>query len=214
MPAPERSVEIHRRADFPHLINARLVATSVEVGTDRGVFASQLISQLNGDLVCVDPYEPYGEIPGTRQADLLQAVLAVQPWHGRVRFVMGKSPGVAKNLSSLPPWMRNHVGFVYIDASHEYEDVLADLLAWWFFLDTAQHAPCRILAGHDYDPSHPGVVRAVNEFSDTLGKHVHLVADDTEPSWYIYKDEPEFLFKFDPVANWVYDRVPNPNYHR
>ncbi len=48
--------------------------------------------------------------------------------------------------------------FVFIDASHEYEHVRADLLAW-----KPKVKPGGILAGHDYGQDFPGVVRAVDE---------------------------------------------------
>ena len=47
---------------------------------------------------------------------------------------------------------------VYIDVSHDYESVKADILAWGPKL-----RPGGILSGHDYGPHAPGVVRAVNE---------------------------------------------------
>ena len=48
---------------------------------------------------------------------------------------------------------------VYIDASHEYEDVRADIAAWWPLVK-----PGGLLCGDDYDPvTDPGVVRAVDE---------------------------------------------------
>jgi hypothetical protein len=53
---------------------------------------------------------------------------------------------------------------VYIDGSHEYEDVYNDLVGFW---------PCvssgGALFGDDFTPRWPGVIRAVAEFSDKLG---------------------------------------------
>lgn len=48
--------------------------------------------------------------------------------------------------------------FVFIDASHEYAHVLLDIDAWLPKVKSGG-----ILAGHDYTPSWPGVVKAVNE---------------------------------------------------
>jgi hypothetical protein len=48
--------------------------------------------------------------------------------------------------------------FVYIDACHRYKKVKQDILAW---LPKVKNGG--VLAGHDYDPAHPGVVRAVEE---------------------------------------------------
>ena len=51
----------------------------------------------------------------------------------------------------------------FIDGSHEYEDVKADLIAW---LPKVKNGG--VLAGHDYDnPNHPGVRMAADE---VLGK--------------------------------------------
>jgi SAM-dependent methyltransferase len=49
---------------------------------------------------------------------------------------------------------------IYLDASHEYQDVVADLAAYWQVL-----RPGGVFIGDDYEPYWPGVVRAVNEFT-------------------------------------------------
>ncbi len=49
--------------------------------------------------------------------------------------------------------------FVFLDASHQYEQVLRDLALWYPKLK-----PGGVFAGHDYQPEWPGVFRAVNEF--------------------------------------------------
>jgi hypothetical protein len=47
---------------------------------------------------------------------------------------------------------------VYIDASHHYAEVMADIGAWRPLV-----RPGGIIAGHDYWPAHVGVMDAVNE---------------------------------------------------
>lgn len=47
---------------------------------------------------------------------------------------------------------------IFIDASHDYLNVCRDILAWKPLL-----SPSGILSGHDYRPSYPGVIQAVNE---------------------------------------------------
>ena len=54
------------------------------------------------------------------------------------------------------------IDFLFIDGSHEYEDVKEDLRLWLPKVKSGG-----TLAGHDYDPAWPGVQRAVNE---VLGK--------------------------------------------
>ena len=56
--------------------------------------------------------------------------------------------------------------FVFIDASHEYQDVLDDIRAWMPKIKSGG-----ILAGHDYP--HHGVRKAVNEVFDSVEKQEH-----------------------------------------
>ena len=58
----------------------------------------------------------------------------------------------AKELHDL----RFHL--IFLDANHEYESVRDDILAWRPLL-----AKGGILCGHDYGPSWPGVMKAVDE---------------------------------------------------
>jgi hypothetical protein len=58
----------------------------------------------------------------------------------------------------------NSVDFVFIDASHDYESVMADITAW---LPKVRRGG--VLAGHDYLlPNFPGVIRAVDEVLGTV----------------------------------------------
>lgn len=50
------------------------------------------------------------------------------------------------------------IDFVFIDASHEYEDVKTDIFAWYPKIRSGG-----IIAGHDYDDNWTGVKKAVNE---------------------------------------------------
>lgn len=182
----ENSTEISDRIDFNLLCNARGLKLAVEVGTDRGIFACQFMERWEGlDLWCVDSYEPYEEMKYDRSGDMVMAINSLQKWHGRVRFVRAKSPDCVRNL---PPWFKPQ--FVYIDASHLYGNVKADMEAWWSILPENG-----ILAGHDYSDNHPGVKQAVDEFVRRNNLIVRLTSELSNPdhSWYIYKKEPEYL---------------------
>jgi predicted O-methyltransferase YrrM len=65
--------------------------------------------------------------------------------------------------------------FLFIDGSHEYEDVKADLGFWYPKLKGGG-----IIAGDDYDPAHPGVIQAVDERFDAEAKKQW-------PVWYVRK---------------------------
>ncbi len=55
----------------------------------------------------------------------------------------------------------NSIDFVFLDAGHEYEDLIADMNAWYPKVKKGG-----VIAGHDYYPDQPtwgGVSRAVND---------------------------------------------------
>ena len=165
------------RDDFADMCNRLGIVQAVEIGTDTGVFAAQFLSKFNGHwLWCVDPYLPYEEMNYDRQGDLLMAVNALMPYNGRVKLIKTDSADAAKKLSS---WLWFKPGFIYIDGSHTYESVAADIETWWPLL-----LPGGIFGGHDYDKEHPGVVRAVNEFVSRHSLKM-LMTQDFPPSWYV-----------------------------
>lgn len=173
------SPNIKTRDELADLCDRLGIRVAAEVGTDLGVFACRFLDRWHGEmLLCVDAYEPYGEMPYDRSGDYLMAVNALMKYHGRVKIVREKTPDCALNRK-FPAWLK--VGFVYIDASHEYEAVKADLAAWWEVLE-----PGGIFAGHDYCQSHPGVVRAVTEFSELHGLEV-FTTRDSPASWFAAK---------------------------
>ena len=68
-----------------------------------------------------------------------------------VHFVIGDSVKVGK------AW-KKPIDMVYIDANHDYEPTRNDIQTW---LPHVREGG--IIAGHDYDPQFPGVIRAVTE---------------------------------------------------
>ncbi len=191
------SEEISHRVDFALLANARGYLDAVEVGVDTGIHARDFLARFNGNwLIGVDPYAPFAEFPYDRTGDLMSATLALMPFLGRFRIVRGRSPDCI-------PWVRSVVSpdFVYIDGSHEERDVFADLEGWWGAIP-----PHGMIAGHDYDGTHPGVCSAVDRFARDRGLVVRLTHEPVTPSWYMYKTEPETL----KINLFRHDELPNP----
>jgi len=195
--AIEPSDEISNRVDFAHLCNARGYKDAVEVGVDHGVFAREFLSRWNGHwLILLDPYRPYAEMPYDRMIDAFVAAQALAPFHGRFRFVRAASPMAI-------PWVQTFVApeFVYIDGSHVEAEAYADMVAWWEILPSGG-----MLAGHDYDPAHPGVMAAVERFARERQIVVRLTHEKVgPPSWYCYRGEPTTtvhkFFRDEEVAN-------------
>jgi predicted O-methyltransferase YrrM len=70
-------------------------------------------------------------------------------------FVM---PVASDSTEAASRFEDSSLDFVFIDACHTYEKVKMDIQAW-----LQKIKPGGILAGHDYNESHPGVRKAVNE---------------------------------------------------
>jgi hypothetical protein len=68
------------------------------------------------------------------------------------------TPKRMTSLEAAATYKDNSLSFVMLDASHEYEDVKADILAW---LPKVQSGG--ILSGDDYHHTWPGVMQAVQE---------------------------------------------------
>ena len=51
------------------------------------------------------------------------------------------------------------VDFVFIDANHHYDFVMRDIECWYPKVKSGG-----VIAGHDYDQNHNGVIKAVSEF--------------------------------------------------
>lgn len=182
--------EIERRQQFAVLLNARgLKGNAVEIGTDRGVFAKQFIHNWGGEnLICVDPW---GLIDfkdrwvwGNRTPDLLMAAALLAPYAARVSLRQSTSAEAAAHYDD------GLFDFVYIDADHSLESVAEDIGLWWPKLQ-----PAGILAGHDYDGRHPGVIQAVDEFAAAHTAEVWLTNEPDNQSWYIYKTKPARMFQ-------------------
>lgn len=184
----EPSVEIAYRHDFALLCNARGYVDAAEVGVDQGVFARAFLDRWEGSaMMLVDPYAPYSECPYDRTIDAMVAVQALAKHHGRFRFIREASPEAIQSVLHFiqPP------GFVYLDGSHDEADVTRDLKAWWGILP-----PDGMMAGHDFDAEHPGVMAAVESFARERELVVRLTHEKTSPpSWMIYRSEPATLFQ-------------------
>ena len=74
------------------------------------------------------------------------------------------------SLEAVKHFADESIDFIFIDASHEYADVVNDLNAWYPKLKKGG-----TLAGHDYYPTQPtwgGVYKAVNEVFPNSHTHI------------------------------------------
>ena len=155
-------------------------AIFVEVGSWKGRSAYYMASRIKQSgkrirFCCVDHWRGSPEhqqdpdvVAGTLYDTFLRNVADVRAYLEPMR------------LSSLDAAAQFAVGscaLVLIDASHEYEDVRADIAAWW-----PKVALGGTLAGDDYD--WPGVQRAVDE---AFGARVEKIGDIERRHWRVVK---------------------------
>ena len=97
---------------------------------------------------------------------------------GAINLIQANSPDVAANYADAS------LDFCFIDASHEYEDVKADIAAW-----LPKVKPGGILAGHDfYGVDHPGYGKGwVGVFQAVDEAFGHENVKNTKDSWVYYK---------------------------
>ncbi len=191
----ERSQEIDSRLEFPILMSwRRLYGHAIEVGVDRGTFSHHLLTCWPGaSFFGVDSYESDEEFPGSREADFLMATHRYEQFGSRARLLRMDSTDAAKQLGQIP--YIHEFDFIYIDAGHSLCAVASDLCTWWPLVSERG-----ILAGHDYDETHPGVIQAVDEFFAGEARTVYVTHEASCPSWYVYKSGM-------PVSDWR--RIPH-----
>jgi len=165
-----------------------------EVGVFTGHFSDQILREPRiKKLYSVDGWAITltGKI---NQRILVQAQQRLAKHGARSEIVVCPSPAAASRFAD------GSLGFVYIDADHDYEPVKADLKAWW---PKVRSGGC--LSGHDYrengcsrcgqmvDKSDKrgcgkcGVIPAVNEFVKEHGLELHIISEGADGSWWCLK---------------------------
>ena len=137
----------------------------VEVGSWKGKSSAYMaveIANSNKDIefYCVDTWQGSKEHLNIDLSDLYDTF--INNMKSLDKYYL---PLKLSSLEAAKKFKDNSLDFVFIDASHEYDDVKADILAWFPKVKDGG-----IIAGHDYYSGHdyfPGVKKAVKE---TLGK--------------------------------------------
>lgn len=144
----------------------------VEVGSWKGKSSAYMAVEIANsdkeiDFYCVDIWEGSIEQKGMEELHRLYDIFLSNMKPVESYY----TPLKMKSLDAVSIFGDHSLDFVFIDASHEYEDVKADIIAW-----LPKIKPGGILAGHDYYIGdfdyHPGVKKAVNEeFSEFEAKY-------------------------------------------
>jgi len=137
----------------------------LEIGSWCGRSTRALVDNTQGHVVAVDTWAASGD---EWQKEFWSASMILESdWQfkyftenmsdvqDKLEVYRGLSTHAAMNYAAL----QRQFDFIFIDASHDYKNVVLDINAWKPLV-----RPGGVLAGHDYDPKRwPDVVRAVNE---------------------------------------------------
>lgn len=150
-----------RRKEFIQMLAERGAVNGIEVGTDHGQYAKQLFEGIpNLKLSCVDSWSPYtegNEVHDQANVDQIyeEAKNRLAPYNCKIM-----------RMTSMEAvrWVPDEsLDFVFLDANHEYEYVLEDIIEW-----TKKVKVGGIVAGHDYkvDPvRNYGVIEAIQKYT-------------------------------------------------
>ncbi len=139
----------------------------VEIGCWKGKSAAYMAVEIansnkNIDFYCIDTWEGSVEHRGYSELNTLYDIfntnmLPLKKYYKLIRTT---------SLEGSKQFEDNSLDFVFIDASHEYQDVKDDINAW-----LPKVKPGGVLAGHDYyieDTSFNGVRLAVDELLNNI----------------------------------------------
>jgi len=158
-----------------------------EVGVLRGKHAAVMLAAGPDMLYLVDLWKHQDERIYDEELNRESDDAKFETFYRHVADTLGKDPRVEifrmDSLRAAKIFRKRSLGAVYVDGNHGYEACAADLHAWW-----PRVARGGWLYGHDYKFDFPGVVGAVDEFLDELGrKALDVLTEDDPPSWGIRK---------------------------
>ena len=127
----------------------------VEIGSWEGRSACAMAANSNATIFCVDAWieHPQGGFEAT--LDTFAKFRENTRRYPKVIPIVGESVRVADAMHRVGIFKAD---MVFIDASHDFDSVSADIRSWWTLINWGG-----VLCGHDYgDPNWPGVKQAVD----------------------------------------------------
>ena len=151
-----------------------------EIGVSRGLYSRVLLDSIPDlHLICIDPWTGYLNSPRTyvdddRSEKAYQRTKRRLRGYKNVKYIRMHSLDAAKEIED------ESLDFVYIDAMHDFDNVMMDIIVW------SKKVRCGgIISGHDYHNAHGyGVTQAVMSY--TYMHNIH--------NWYITRDHPQSFF--------------------
>ena len=164
------------RATLAELMKLMGFKTGAEIGVETGRYSRLLLDTIPElKLYCVDPWLAYNRNSQAREDGLYEKTKA---------RLAGKNADILR-MTSLEASKRipdNSLDFVYIDALHDFDNAISDIILW-----VPKVKSGGIISGHDYVNYYQfGVVQAVNAYTAAHGIVPWYVTtyEREYPSWF------------------------------
>ena len=147
------------REQLPEIWNELGYKVGAEIGVQWGGFSQSILEKIPGvTLCCIDIWGPFpGGRPSQERQDRIyrRAVAVLSQYKGvTVRFIRKTS------MDALADIEDGSLDFVYIDAAHDFDNVMMDIIGW-----SKKVKIGGIVSGHDYIHLHAGgIIPAVRGY--------------------------------------------------
>jgi hypothetical protein len=172
---PYSGWKVTNRGDIAELFHDFDYKIGAEIGVKRGEYSDVILKANPGiKFFCIDPWTPYGGVDQRRQDrnfKLTQRFLAPHP---NVTFIRKTSMDA---LDDIPD---RSLDFVYIDALHNFDYVMMDIIGW-----SKKVRSLGMVSGHDFTNLHEcGVIPAVEAYTRGHAIFQWFVTQDQYPSFF------------------------------
>ena len=185
---------IHYRTRLEMIHELPVGLFGAEIGVQRGDFSAEMLTTRLGKLHLVDCWRPTGATSAD-PANIDEGGHEENYRFTLARFVREIAEGrvVVHRATSLVAAKRfadASLGFAYLDAAHDYESVLADLIHWAPKIEKGG-----ALCGHDYTSSSAArrmgfaVIEAVSDFCEACPWELVAITDEEWPSFMLKRLE-------------------------
>lgn len=173
------------RGDFDSMLAGFDFCEGAEIGVLDGEHAVSMFEHNPMlKLHLIDPYTPYDNGPRRDwNKHQMRAKQNLDPFSNRAIRYFEKSLDV---VDLIPD---ERLDFVYIDGDHGFNFVIQDIIRW-----AAKVKKGGIVSGHDYVNKCPGVIKAVNAYTNAWDIKYWFLLDkgshhpDSCPSWFWIKE--------------------------
>lgn len=173
----------HRETIGYYLNEKGLTGEAAEIGCAFGNFSSRILSTWKGTkLSMIDPWEnlPSSEYPEAHEN------VDYNDWYNQCLKISQDDPRATlirkKSVDASAEFRTASLDFIYIDAAHDYSNVMKDLDIWWPKLKVGG-----VFAGHDFYFDAPNYLEVAPAVIRWMKEHNQVFSVTSCTSWWTIK---------------------------